>query len=550
MVVCLLASLVVASASAHAQPVPKSGDDPQARNGAPTRFTLVQADDDDGVDPVLLAPERSYLDTELAAALHRAGVLDEWFDASAVAAESSLIALEPNASYDAGRDELFASLNELADVQNVATRAVERLSLVTTEVQELDDLLRSVIQDIAAHQREGSEALAPIETAEAEVAAASLMFGTNLESDSGTAPTTRIARDARDLLLGQLAALKRNPALSAKAAQRVLAAMQTAREDLGSTQAFLEFADKIAQRRQRAADRLREIVVDQIPDLHAQRRTAPTLVDGLPLVTVDAYVQGAARVSPSCPVDWALLAGVGRIESRHGTVDDSQVLSSGNVTVRILGPLLDGGATEREAAEELRAAEEAAALELQLLEEERLAEEAAFAALQAEVYGLEIAEEPESDEEEPEPQFDVLGWPIEEETDQEIDDGEGENGEDDEEEPELLGNGFAVIEDSDNGRLDGNDRWDRAVGPMQFIPETWSFMQVDGNDDGVRDPQNLFDAAATAAEFLCLLSNSRGAAPERFVLGYNGSTSYVDSVLTFAAGYRSKSLSIDWLVAP
>src|SRR5690606_33120329 len=33
--------------------------------------------------------------------------------------------------------------------------------------------------------------------------------------------------------------------------------------------------------------------------------------------------------------------------------------------------------------------------------------------------------------------------------------------------------GTAAIRDTDGGRLDGDPEWDRAVGPMQFIPTTW-----------------------------------------------------------------------------
>ncbi len=36
---------------------------------------------------------------------------------------------------------------------------------------------------------------------------------------------------------------------------------------------------------------------------------------------------------------------------------------------------------------------------------------------------------------------------------------------------QLNGHGVAAIHDTDNGVLDGDKVWDRAVGPMQFIPE-------------------------------------------------------------------------------
>lgn len=59
------------------------------------------------------------------------------------------------------------------------------------------------------------------------------------------------------------------------------------------------------------------------------------------------------------------------------------------------------------------------------------------------------------------------------------------------------------IGDSDGGLLDGDPVYDRAVGPMQFIPTTWARWATDGNGDGVADPQNIYDAALAAARYLC-----------------------------------------------
>ena len=67
----------------------------------------------------------------------------------------------------------------------------------------------------------------------------------------------------------------------------------------------------------------------------------------------------------------------------------------------------------------------------------------------------------------------------------------------------LNGKDVAAIRDTDQGALDGDTTWDRAVGPMQFIPATWAAAARDGNLDGVADVQNIDDAALAAAVHLC-----------------------------------------------
>jgi membrane-bound lytic murein transglycosylase B len=106
--------------------------------------------------------------------------------------------------------------------------------------------------------------------------------------------------------------------------------------------------------------------------------------------------------------------------------------------------------------------------------------------------------------------------------------------------PALNGRGAASIPDTDRGRWDGDRTWDRAVGPMQFIPSTWRRLGRDGNGDRVADPNNLFDAATSAAGYLCLvggdLSGREGL--RRAVYGYNHSWAYVDAVLRWASLYE------------
>ncbi|MEP7368245.1 MAG: DUF2202 domain-containing protein [Dermatophilaceae bacterium] len=103
----------------------------------------------------------------------------------------------------------------------------------------------------------------------------------------------------------------------------------------------------------------------------------------------------------------------------------------------------------------------------------------------------------------------------------------------------LNGIGTGLILDTDNGVLDGDPVFDRAVGPMQFIPSTWAFYATDGNGDGVADPFNIFDAAAAAGKYLCKAGTNLGtrAGKVRAVLAYNHSNSYVAEVLALEATY-------------
>ncbi|MFF3307665.1 lytic murein transglycosylase [Streptomyces sp. NPDC002952] len=107
--------------------------------------------------------------------------------------------------------------------------------------------------------------------------------------------------------------------------------------------------------------------------------------------------------------------------------------------------------------------------------------------------------------------------------------------------PALDGHGFALIRDSDGGSLDGDTVYDRAVGPMQFLPSTWHHWGADGNRDGVRDPSNVFDAALAAGHYLCAGSRdlSRAGDLDAAVLGYNHSDAYLRTVRQWFAFYRT-----------
>ncbi|QMV85719.1 lytic murein transglycosylase [Corynebacterium hindlerae] len=99
--------------------------------------------------------------------------------------------------------------------------------------------------------------------------------------------------------------------------------------------------------------------------------------------------------------------------------------------------------------------------------------------------------------------------------------------------------GFANIPDTDGGLIDGDTEHDRAVGPFQFIPESWKRYGRDANGDGFNDPHQIDDAALSAANLLCTnggdLSTPEGWA--KAVYAYNQSDKYLADVRDAAAAY-------------
>mgnify|MGYP002629126227 FL=1 len=181
---------------------------------------------------------------------------------------------------------------------------------------------------------------------------------------------------------------------------------------------------------------------DQLHEWAAAR--APSL--RIPVTALEAYAF-AARVAevenPDCHLAWTTLAGIGQVESHHGTYRGSTIAANGDVSPPIRGVLLDG-------------------------------------------------------------------------TD-----------------------GNLEILDHDSVSHDGEEPYVRAMGPMQFIPETWALYGVDANNDGVVSADNIDDAALSAAGYLCWrgkdLSTPRGWMEA--LRAYNHSDQYARNVRDWATAY-------------
>ncbi|UXA20905.1 lytic transglycosylase domain-containing protein [Mycobacterium sp. SMC-4] len=104
--------------------------------------------------------------------------------------------------------------------------------------------------------------------------------------------------------------------------------------------------------------------------------------------------------------------------------------------------------------------------------------------------------------------------------------------------------GNEIIVESRNGN---QVTYARAMGPMQFLPGTWSRYASDGDGDGKADVQNIFDASLAAARYLCSgnvnLRNQSDVIAA--VLRYNNSMAYTRNVLAWAAAYATGVVPVD-----
>jgi membrane-bound lytic murein transglycosylase B len=171
---------------------------------------------------------------------------------------------------------------------------------------------------------------------------------------------------------------------------------------------------------------------------------------GLQVAALRAYAQAELRLDDGpargCRIGWPTLAGIGWVESQHGTLGGRTLREDGRSSSPVLGPALDGTGS--------------------------------FAAVRA-TPGAQA-------------------W-------------------------------------------HGDDEWEHAVGPMQFLPGTWRSWAADGDRDGRADPLDLDDAAAGSARFLCAGGRDLGTVRgwEAGVLSYNRSRAYVDEVYAAATTYAA-----------
>lgn len=99
------------------------------------------------------------------------------------------------------------------------------------------------------------------------------------------------------------------------------------------------------------------------------------------------------------------------------------------------------------------------------------------------------------------------------------------------------------IADTDRGELDRDTTYDRAIGPMQFIPTTWAEIGADADNDGRKDPHNIHDAALAAGMYLCKGGRNLTIPGDWWnaILSYNDVRRYAQDVFDAANRYGQAS---------
>jgi membrane-bound lytic murein transglycosylase B len=119
------------------------------------------------------------------------------------------------------------------------------------------------------------------------------------------------------------------------------------------------------------------------------------------------------------------------------------------------------------------------------------------------------------------------------------------------ERPALIGpalngtGGTGAVNDTDGGALDGDQTWDRTIGPMQFIPSMWRASGVDGDGDEFADPQDIDDAALAAGYQLCSGGRDLSIAAnwKAAISAYYGLAGKIDKIFAEAQSYGVRSRS-------
>ncbi len=392
-----------------------------------------ESDELDDVEGILIDAERDRDD----AIAHRDGLRQHLVDLAAERV-SSVEALAQRQQEEEQRGE------ERADAVDEHERRIEDAETAARRLERARDDLRDLMVAAYVNASSSTADALTVLASEGDIDASMLRLALSSTSvDGRLGDVEERIRDREDAVAAEERAAEERE--QAEQAERDAVAAREAAEqhivdvDAETVQTQADEAQSVTDLADREAD-----VLLAAAEIAPARLRADVVGDGIdfPLVALDAWVKAAATAP--CRIEWWALAGISKIEGRHGTHGGGRLGARGYPSEKIIGPQLNGSG------------------------------------------------------------------------------------------------GFAPIRDTDGGRWDEDPVWDRAVGPMQFIPSTWAAWGRDGDGDLRADPFTIYDSAAAATAYLCY-GRTDLTQEDQLRAGYfsyNHSNAYVDAVLRAARGYQ------------
>jgi membrane-bound lytic murein transglycosylase B len=241
----------------------------------------------------------------------------------------------------------------LAAYRSVSGRladAEERLAHVTAEADALGGERDRLTAQIDEARTRGDAARADYDRLRASlraVAVAAYVQGRDTFSESLVGGAEEAASLARqDAMVNDVTERRAGQMRDAKAiVQEADATIERDSQALASVQQRLEVAVATRDDTAGEVDALRRSAAGARSSLADWRLAADVAGSDLPLVALDAYVKAAGRMAferPECGLRWTGLAGIGKVESGHGTYGGARLTATGQTSQPIVGIPLDG----------------------------------------------------------------------------------------------------------------------------------------------------------------------------------------------------------------
>ncbi len=233
--------------------------------------------------------------------------------------------------------------SELADVRH--TRETADADLVNLAAEE--SRLASSLQEATARKKEEAVALAAIRERRRQLAVAGYLGG-----QAASTPVAALSLDAntaarqKGLLVRGLDETSAEDQADAEAGFRAAVALiDRARSGHESIKAEVERTTAIRDQAAAGEAQLSGELAQRRADLDQARALSTVVGTDFTLVAMDAYYKaaiGIAATDPECGVPWWAMAGIGRVESHHGTYGGTELRANGDTATPIIGIPLDG----------------------------------------------------------------------------------------------------------------------------------------------------------------------------------------------------------------